>query len=150
MTLEGVDAMLARVKTMHDQRIVAGEFESPRLGVVAAWRPARKFEYLFDHGHCARAHKVPILRRAMDSAMRCSGLRHPHGRQVVTILFLYASKCNPCGAASTGPRSSKIFNACVPATPAHSAHAMEVDGPRCAFRSIAAGATRKLPCSPSG
>ncbi len=85
MAVEVVDAVRARVEAMHDEVAGVDDLEAPRLGVVAAGRPAGQVEDVCQRG-VERIHGWPLgwLRRTSAMARRCSGWRLPPGRQVRT------------------------------------------------------------------
>jgi hypothetical protein len=83
--------MAARIEAVHDDVARLDDFEAPRLRVVAAGRPARLVEDVFQDGIDLQCLPLCPLRRAaplmMAIASRCSGWRLPPGRQVCTSLL---------------------------------------------------------------
>ena len=81
MTVEVVHAVAARIEAMHDDMARVHDFKTPRLRVVAAGRPARLVEDVFQHRIDLRdqrclCHHAPCAARRrwmMAIVRRCSG-----------------------------------------------------------------------------
>src|SRR5204863_6530891 len=106
MTVEVVHAVRARVAPENGHSVACFDCKAPGLRVVAARRPSRQVEHFHQRRHgragdlaAARRLATPNWRRAIAMAMRCHGLRFPHGRQIRLSLPRYASNWSETGAA---------------------------------------------------